>query len=145
MPETSGTATAGRSKGARPVYKNIGVGQILQYRLPPAGILSIFHRISGALLFLLGIPLALYLLQLSLTSPESYAAFESMTSGFFVKLVLLVLIWAFMHHLCAGIRYLILDLHIGVEKEPAQVSAKIAFGVSGLLTLIAAAKLFGAF
>tara|TARA_R110001592_G_scaffold108908_1_gene304165 strand:+ start:58 stop:495 length:438 start_codon:yes stop_codon:yes gene_type:complete len=145
MPETSGTATAGRTRRARPVYTNLGLSDLMQYRLPLAGILSILHRASGALLFLVGIPLALYLLQLSLSSAEGYAAFESLASGFFIKLVLLVLIWAFMHHLCAGIRYLIIDLHVGVEKEQAHFSAKVAFGVSAVLTLIAGAKLFGAF
>jgi len=145
MPEASGTTSTGSTKRARPVHRNISVGEILRYRLPLPGIVSILHRVSGALLFLVGIPLCLYLLQLSLASPEGYAAFESLAGGVFVKLVLLVLFWAFFHHLCAGIRYLVLDLHIGTEKEQAVQSSKMVFGASALLTLIAAAKLFGAF
>lgn len=129
----------------RPQHRNIGVSEILKYRLPLAGILSILHRISGALLFLIGIPLILYMLQLSLTSEVSYAAFERFAGNWFIKLVLLALLWAFFHHLCAGIRYLLLDLHIGVQKEASVLSAKIAFAASLALTFIAMLKLFGAF
>lgn len=129
----------------RPVFRNIGVAEILRYRLPLAGVLSILHRISGALMFLIGIPLVLYLFQLSLTSEVSYGRFEAMASNWFVKLVLLALLWAFFHHMVAGIRFLLLDLHIGVEKEQSAMSAKLVFGVSIVLTLIAALKLFGAF
>lgn len=139
------TASGGRGKRRRPVHTNIGIAQILQYRLPPAGIISILHRISGALLFLFGIPFALYLLQLSLGSPASYARFESLAEGFLAKLVMIVLFWAFFHHLCAGIRYLVLDLHVGLEKAQAQLSAKIATGAGLALTVIATLKLFGAF
>ncbi len=129
----------------RPQHRNIGVAEILKYRLPLAGIVSILHRISGILLFLIGIPLILYMLQLSLTSEVSYEAFESFASGWFVKLVLLVMMWGFFHHLCAGIRFLLLDLHLGVEKEQSALSAKVVFGASAVLTVIGALKLFGAF
>jgi succinate dehydrogenase / fumarate reductase cytochrome b subunit len=129
----------------RPQHRNIGIAEILKYRLPLAGIVSILHRISGVLMFLVGIPLILYMLQLSLTSEVSYEAFESFASGFFVKFILLVMLWGFFHHLCAGIRFLLLDLHVGIEKEQSVLSAKIVFGASALLTLIGALKLFGAF
>ncbi|MGB7183906.1 MAG: succinate dehydrogenase, cytochrome b556 subunit [Burkholderiaceae bacterium] len=129
----------------RPQHRNIGVGDILKYRLPLAGIASILHRISGVLLFLIGIPLILYMLQLSLTSEVSYAAFESMVDSIFVKLILLLLLWAFFHHLCAGIRYLLLDLHVGIQKETSALTAKIVLGASLALTFIAMLKLFGAF
>jgi len=129
----------------RPQHRNIGVAEILKYRLPLAGIVSILHRISGVLLFLIGIPLILYMLQLSLTSEVSYEAFESFASGFLVKFILLVLLWGFFHHLCAGIRFLLLDLHIGIEKEHSVLSSKIVFVASAVLTLIGALKLFGAF
>ncbi|MFK7963332.1 MAG: succinate dehydrogenase, cytochrome b556 subunit [Burkholderiaceae bacterium] len=145
MPEASGTTSTGGTKRARPVHRNISVGEILQYRLPLPGIVSILHRVSGALLFLVGIPLTLYLLQMSLSSAEGFATFEALAGNVLVKLVLLVLFWAFFHHLCAGIRYLVLDLHIGTEKEQAIQSSKIVFGATAVLTLIAAAKLFGAF
>ena len=129
----------------RPQHRNIGIAEILKYRLPLAGIVSILHRISGVLMFLIGIPLILYMFQLSLTSEVSYEAFESFASGFFVKFILLILLWGFFHHLCAGIRFLLLDLHLGIEKEQSALSAKIVFGASAFLTLIGALKLFGAF
>lgn len=127
----------------RAVYRNLALGQILAYRLPPAGIVSILHRISGALLFLLGIPLVLWLLQLSLTSAVTYQRFTDIADGVFFRLVMLVLFWAFFHHLCAGVRYLLLDLHIGVDRPASRRSAIAVFWASGALTLIAAAKLFG--
>lgn len=150
MPDASGASAAGgmrstaKGQRKRPIYKNIGVSEILHYRLPPAGIVSILHRVSGALLFLIGIPFALYLLQLSLTSAPAYARFEAIMSGVLPRLLALAMFWAFFHHLCAGIRYLVLDLHLGLEKEQAQLSAKIAAGAGVLLTAIAALKLFGA-
>ena len=79
-------------------------------RLPLPGVLSILHRISGAVLFLL-LPVLLWLFQQSLASPETYAAAKAVTSNFLVKIILLGLIWLYMHHFCAGIRYLLLDLH----------------------------------
>ncbi|MEZ5650565.1 MAG: succinate dehydrogenase, cytochrome b556 subunit [Burkholderiaceae bacterium] len=139
MSETSG------ARAARPVFRNIGVGEIANYRLPPSGIVSILHRVSGALLFLLGIPVVLYLLQLSLDSAASYQRFTEIAGGVFFRLVVLVLLWAFFHHLCAGIRFLLLDLHIGLEKASARTSALAVLGATGVLTLIAAAKLFGVF
>jgi len=131
--------------GGRPRFRNIGISQILQYRLPPAGIISIFHRVSGALMFLVGLPIALYLFQQSLGSPASFEAYRAVISSGLVKLLLLVLIWAYLHHFCAGIRYLLLDLHIGTDRESARTSALVSMGVSGVLTVIVALKLFGAF
>lgn len=131
--------------GGRPRFRNIGISQILQYRLPSAGIVSIFHRVSGALMFLVGLPFALYLFQQSLGSAASFEAYKAIVSSGLVKLILLVLIWAYLHHFCAGIRYLLLDLHIGTDRESARTSALISMGVSGLLTAIVALKLFGVF
>ena len=130
---------------ARPQYRNIGVNQIVSYRLPPAGIVSILHRISGALLFLLGIPFSLYLLQESLTSELSFQSYRAIVGSIPGKLVLLVLIWAFVHHAVAGIRYLLLDRHVGIQKESSRSSAQIVLGVTVVLTLVLALKLFGAF
>jgi succinate dehydrogenase / fumarate reductase cytochrome b subunit len=129
----------------RPQYRNIHVSQILQYRLPLAGIVSILHRVSGALMFLLGLPFVLYLFQQSITSEISFESYRALVSGWFAKLVLLALIWAYLHHFCAGIRYLVLDLHVGVEKDQARTSAAVVVGVSLALTLVVALKLFGAF
>jgi succinate dehydrogenase / fumarate reductase cytochrome b subunit len=129
---------------ARPQIRNIHVSQILQYKLPPPGMVSILHRVSGALLFF-ALPLILWLFDLSLMSELSFARLAEVGSHWFVKLVLLVLIWAFLHHLIAGIRYLLLDLHLGVEKSAARTSALAVFWISLPLTVLVALKLFGVF
>jgi len=108
-------------------------------RLPLPGILSIIHRISGAGLFLL-LPFLLWLFQGSLTSPETFASVKGVVAHPLVKIVLLGLIWFYMHHFCAGIRYLLLDLHKGIELEAARLSSKVVFAVSIALTLIVGAK-----
>lgn len=134
-----------RGAAARPRFRNIDVGQILQYRLPPAGIVSILHRVSGALLFLVGLPFVLYLMQLSLGDAKSFAAFKTLAGAPLSKLLLLGLIWAYLHHFCAGIRYLLLDLHVGTDKNQARSSSLVVLAVSLSLTLLFALKLFGAF
>ena len=127
----------------RPQYRNISVPQILSYRLPLAGKSSILHRVSGALLFLC-IPLVILpLFALSVGSPESFDSIHAWVSNPLCKLVLLVLIWGYLHHFCAGIRYLMLDLHIGMDKQSAQKSAGVVFGISLALTLVFGLKLFG--
>ncbi len=136
---------AARGTGARPRFRNIDVGQILQYRLPPAGIVSILHRVSGAVLFLIGLPFILYCLQLSLGNDASFGKFREIAGNPLAKLVFLGLIWAYLHHFCAGIRYLFLDLHIGTEKDQAKNSSFAVLAVSLALTLVFALKLFGAF
>lgn len=128
----------------RPEHRNIHVTQILGYRYPPSAVVSILHRISGGLLFLL-LPWLLWLFELSLTSESSFEQLREAASGVFVRLVLLATIWAFLHHLVAGIRYLLLDLHIGVEKQPANRSALFVHVVSVPLTLAAGLWLFGVF
>ena len=131
-------------KKAKPVYRNIGLAQLIKYRLPWAGKVSILHRISGAALFLL-LPFILYLFDQSLASELSFMQFQAFTDHFLVKLICLGLIWSFLHHFCAGIRYLLLDLEIGVEKIAAQKSAIIVLIVSLALTAAVGAKLFGLF
>ncbi|KJJ94225.1 succinate dehydrogenase, partial [Burkholderiaceae bacterium 26] len=115
-----------------------------RYRLPWAGKVSILHRASGALMFLL-LPFVLYLFEQSLTSEISFAKFTALLSNGFAKVVVLALIWAYLHHFCAGIRYLILDLHIGIDKASASKSAVSVLIVSLLLTVVFGAKLFGLF
>jgi succinate dehydrogenase / fumarate reductase, cytochrome b subunit len=131
-------------KKAKPVYRNISLAQLIQYRLPWAGKVSILHRISGAALFLL-LPFILYLFDQSLASELSFMQFQAFTDHFLVKLICLGLIWSFLHHFCAGIRYLLLDLEIGVEKIAANKSAIIVLVVSLALTAVVGAKLFGLF
>ena len=118
---------------------------LTEIRLPLAGIASILHRVSGAGMFLM-LPLLIWLLQLSLgTTPESAASFKAVAGNFFVRLILLGLIWAFLHHFCMGIRLLFIDLHIGVEKQQSRTSAQAVFAVSLALTLIFGLKLFGVY
>jgi succinate dehydrogenase / fumarate reductase cytochrome b subunit len=130
---------------ARPQFRNISIFELMSYRLPPAGIVSILHRISGALLFLVGIPFSLYLLQQSITSEISFESYRAIVGSVLGKLVLLVLIWAFVHHAIAGLRYLLLDRHLGIEKASSNTSAHVVLGTSLGLTAILALKLFGAF
>ena len=129
-------------KKDRPVYRNIGLAQLIKYRLPWAGKVSILHRISGAVLFLL-LPFILYLYDQSLASELSYQNFQAFTGNILVKIICLGLIWSFLHHFCAGIRYLLLDLEIGVEKSESNRSAIIVLIVGIALTAVVGLKLFG--
>jgi succinate dehydrogenase / fumarate reductase, cytochrome b subunit len=133
----------------RPVFTNIHVSQIVAYRLPPAGWVSILHRVSGALMFVL-LPLVVWLLDVSLTSEISYERFSNafiagigFVPAFLLKLVVLALIWAYLHHFVAGVRHLWMDVTHGVTLQQGRVSALITLGVSGLLTVVLGAKLFG--
>jgi succinate dehydrogenase / fumarate reductase, cytochrome b subunit len=132
----------------RPVYRNIHVSQIVGYRLPPAGIVSILHRVSGVLLFLL-LPFVIWLFDVSLTSELSYERFTStffaglgFLPGWFMKLVALALIWAYLLHFIAGIRHLWMDATHSVSKEEGHLSAISTLASSSLLTVILGYKLF---
>jgi succinate dehydrogenase / fumarate reductase cytochrome b subunit len=105
------------------------------------GFVSILHRVSGALMFLL-IPLCLYLLERSLASAETYAGMVAFVAHPVVKLVLLGLLWAFLHHLCAGIRFLLLDLHIGGDLAAARSSSAAVLAVSLILTALLGVKVW---
>lgn len=120
----------------RPKYLNL-----FEIRLPLAGIASILHRVSGAGLFLM-LPLLVYLLQLSFGSPDDFARFKAIVGFLPVKLVLLGLMWAILHHFCMGIRILLIDLHIGIEKLQAFRTAQAVLAVSLALTLILGVKLW---
>ncbi len=133
----------------RPVFTNIHVTQIVSYRLPPAGIVSILHRISGVVMFLL-LPFVVWMLDNSLSSEISYDAFTNVfvagavgLPGWFVKLVTLGLIWAYLHHFIAGVRHLWMDATHSVSKAQGHSSAVITLALSVLLTLALGAKLFG--
>jgi succinate dehydrogenase / fumarate reductase cytochrome b subunit len=121
----------------RPVYLDLP-----RIRLPLPGIVSILHRVSGAWLLLAGIPLLLYAVSRSLVSPEAYA---SMKAGFahpLAKLVLIALLWAYLHHFFAGVRYLLLDIHRGIELAPARRSSAVVMVISLALTLILGMRLW---
>ncbi|MBV2236083.1 MAG: succinate dehydrogenase, cytochrome b556 subunit [Sterolibacterium sp.] len=100
-------------------------------QLPLAAKMSILHRISGGAIFLL-LPALIYLLQLSLGSPEEFETFLAITRHPLVKLMLLGLTYAFVHHVCMGIRLLLIDIHVGVARDTARASAKGVL-VAGLL------------
>lgn len=132
----------------RPVYRNIHITQILRYRLPPAGIVSILHRASGALMFLL-LPFVIWMLDVSLTSEISYERFTStfvaglwIFPGWIMKLVALSLIWAYLHHFIAGVRHVWMDMTHSVSLAQGHQSALLTLGLSVLLTLVLGAKLF---
>lgn len=108
---------------------------LMTIRLPLPGILSIIHRVSGAGLFLM-LPVLLWLFESSLSSPETFAQFKAVVAHPLVRFVLLGLIWFYLHHFCAGIRYLLLDLHRGIDLESARLSSKLVFAVSIVLTLV---------
>jgi succinate dehydrogenase / fumarate reductase cytochrome b subunit len=129
---------------SRRQFRNIHVTQIVQYRLPLAGVISILHRISGFLMFLL-LPFVLYLLDKSLMSEISFEYLKGIASHWFVKLVILALAWAYLHHFCAGIRHLLMDTHMGLDKDSARKTSIGVFAVSLPLTALVALKLFGAF
>lgn len=109
-------------------------------RLPLPGFVSILHRISGALLFL-ALPFLLWLWQASLQSIETYTHLLELVRHPLSKLVLVGLLWAFLLHFCAGIRFLALDLHYGSSLAQARASSRWVLGVSVLLTIAIGAKL----
>jgi succinate dehydrogenase / fumarate reductase, cytochrome b subunit len=113
----------------RPKYLDL-----TRIKLPVPGLVSILHRISGFGLFLF-LPLLLWLLQSSLASPDSYVRYRAAIAHPLMKLVLIGLIWAFLHHLIAGLRFLLLDIHVGTELAVARNSSRAVLALSILLTL----------
>lgn len=116
----------------RPKYYDLNLAN-----LPAPGLLSIFHRISGAAMFLVLIPLLLFILQQSLQSEADFQRWKGYFAHPIAKLVLLGFIWSYLHHFLAGIRYLLLDVHWGIQKSSAQGSAKLvlALGIIGTLLI----------
>ena len=133
---------------ARPVFRNIHVTQLAGYRLPPAGIVSILHRISGLLLFLL-LPFIIWMFDNSVSTEISFDTFTNAfvagigwLPGWFIKLVALGLIWGYLHHFIAGVRHLWMDATHAVTLEFGRHSAVFTLVVSVGLTLALGAKLF---
>jgi succinate dehydrogenase / fumarate reductase cytochrome b subunit len=131
-------------KKVRPEFRNIHVTEHRNYRQPPSAIVSILHRISGAGLFLM-LPFLLYLLQLSLRSEGSFMQFKGVLEHPFIKIVVLVICWGYLHHFCAGIRHLFMDNHFALDKDGSRITAKAVLIVSLLLTVVVGLKLFGVF
>jgi len=135
----------------RPEFRNINALRDLPtYRLPAAGWVSILHRISGMLMFFL-MPFIIWMFDTSVSSELSFARFRSafeaglgFVPGWFVKLVALSLIWAYLHHFIAGVRHVWMDLsHKAVSKQFGASSAKFTLAASLVLTVLLGAKLFG--
>jgi succinate dehydrogenase / fumarate reductase cytochrome b subunit len=134
----------------RPEFRNINaLSDLPTYRLPPAGWVSILHRISGLLMFLL-MPVIIWMFDNSISSEFSYAKFAAafnvglgFVPGWFMKLVALALIWAYLHHFIAGLRHLYMDVCHAVSKEFGKSSAIVTLALSIGLTVVLGAKLFG--
>ncbi len=134
----------------RPEFRNINaLSDLPSYRLPAAGWVSILHRVSGALMFLL-MPFIIWMFDSSITSEISFAKFAAAFNvglgfipGWFMKLVVLAIIWAYLHHFIAGIRHLYMDTFHAVTKEFGKSSAVVTLVLSLGLTVVLAAKLFG--
>ncbi len=133
----------------RPEFRNINaLKDLTTYRLPLAGWVSILHRASGALMFIL-LPLIVWLFDTSVSSELSFERFSAtfviglgIVPGWLFKLVLLALIWAYLHHLIAGLRHLYMDMCHAVTKEFGKSSAIFTLALSIGLTLVLGAKLF---
>ncbi|MBU6225787.1 MAG: succinate dehydrogenase, cytochrome b556 subunit [Burkholderiales bacterium] len=134
----------------RPEFRNINaLVDLPTYRLPAAGFVSILHRISGLVMFLL-LPFVVWMFDTSVSSEISFAKFKAafnvgvgFVPGILVQLVALVLIWAYLHHLIAGVRHLYMDAHHAVSKEFGKSSAVVTLVLSLGLTAVLGAKLFG--
>ena len=134
----------------RPEFRNINaLVDLPTYRLPAAGFVSILHRISGFVMFLL-LPFLVWMFDTSVSSEISFAKFKAafnigvgFVPGILVQLVALVLIWAYLHHLIAGARHLYMDAHHAVSKEFGKSSAVVTLVLSLGLTAALGAKLFG--
>lgn len=144
------TEIASSSRPKRREFRNINaLSDLPSYRLPAAGWVSILHRVSGALMFLL-LPFIIWMFDKSLSSEFSYAKFTALFGGgvgfmpgWFYKLIALALIWAYLHHLTAGLRHLWMDVNHAVSKEFGRSSAIVTLAISLSLTAALGAKLFG--
>lgn len=147
------TETASTARAKRPEFRNINALKDLPtYRLPAAGWVSILHRASGVLMFLL-MPFVIWMFDTSVSSELSFARFKAAFNiglgwapGWFLKLVALSLIWAYLHHFIAGLRHVWMDVsHSAVNKQFGKTSAVTVLALSLGLTLVLAFKLFGVY
>ena len=130
------------AKKIRPKYLSLPA-LLFEIRLPVPGWVSILHRVSGALLFFPFTAWVLYLLDTSLRSEQGFQHVKTQYLDLpLVKLGLLVFIWAYCHHFCAGVRYLFLDLDKGIDLRTARITSWLVIGVSLGLTALFGAKLW---
>ena len=147
------TDTASSARAKRPQFRNINaLTDLPSYRLPAAGWVSILHRVSGVLMFLL-MPFIIWMFDTSVSSDISFAKFKAAFNvglgwapGWFFKLLALALIWAYLHHFIAGVRHLWMDIsHDAVSKQFGKTSAQVTLVLSLGLTLVLGLKLFGVY
>jgi len=120
----------------RPKYLDLA-----RISLPIPGLVSILHRISGLALFL-ALPLLLWLFQSSLSSSDSHERYRAALANPVVKLILIGLLWAFVHHLLAGLRFLALDVHYGVDLPRARATGRAVLVSAVVATVIIGAWLW---
>lgn len=130
-------SSAPRSPATRPKYVDINL-----LHLPPAGLMSIFHRVTGVVMFALLIPTVLCVLQGTLSSEAAFNRWRGYFAEPMVKIIVIGFIWAYMHHFFAGIRYLLLDVHIGIAKEPATLSARLVMAGGVIAAILIGARIW---
>lgn len=123
-------------KTDRPVHLNL-----FKITLPLAGVVSITHRITGAILFV-GLAFALYALDLALSSPAGFGEASELVAQPLSRLILLGLIFVLSFHFVAGIKHLLLDFHIGDTVEAARAGAWVVIVLSVLITVVLGALLW---
>lgn len=147
------TDTASSARAKRPQFRNINaLTDLPSYRMAPAAWVSILHRVSGVLMFLL-MPFIIWMFDTSVSSDISFAKFKAAFNvglgwapGWFFKLLALALIWAYLHHFIAGVRHLWMDIsHDAVNKQFGKTSAQVTLVLSLGLTLVLGLKLFGVY
>jgi succinate dehydrogenase / fumarate reductase cytochrome b subunit len=129
------------AKRARPKYLSLPA-LLFEIRLPLPGWISILHRISGLLLFF---PLAawlLYLLDASLATEQGFEHIRGYLSLPVAKVGILLFVWAYSHHFCAGIRFLLLDVDVGINLKAARASSVAVLVISLAITAFVALKLW---
>ncbi len=146
------TSPSSNGKPTRPEFRNINaLHDLPSYRLTAAGWVSILHRVSGASLFLL-LPFVIWMFDTSVSSEISFERFKAIFNvgagflpGWLIKCVALVIIWAYLHHLVAGLRHLFMDARHAVSKSFGRSSAIFTLAFSLGLTFVLALKLFGVY
>jgi succinate dehydrogenase / fumarate reductase, cytochrome b subunit len=127
------------AKKIRPKYLSLPT---LTFHLPVPGWVSILHRVSGALLVFPFVAWLLFMLDASLASEQGFERTRAYLQLPLVKLGVLVFIWAYAHHFCAGIRFLLLDINRGIELRQARLSSVLVLVISLALTAWFGARLW---
>ncbi len=147
------TESANSQHPQRPEFRNINaLSDLPTYRLPLAAWVSILHRVSGAILFLL-MPFIIWMFDTSVSSEISFSKFKAAFNvgmlgipGVLWKLMALAIIWAYLHHCIAGLRHLWMDTHHdATSKEFGKASALVTLALGTAITVVLALKLFGAY